>query len=140
MKERIESRWVGPVVERPLYFGCIDLPGHHLWASDRHWATDQEARFLYRLDTPAAQARLLPDNVTQPEGFAQVTYVPNWDVTILAFWDRSVDTRRGAWSGFILPGRVEGLDALEQARAHFPTIWARYTFPITLAPPLAINP
>lgn len=63
------------------------------------------------------------------EGLALVHHLSGW--TILAFWDRSGDQRRGSNSAFVIRGELSFIEAVEAAREAFPKIWARFDFGVT---------
>ena len=59
----------------------------------------------------------------QPQGLARLSGEPGR--TVLDFWDRTVDSRGGSHSLFILPPGLDFAEAVRVARLHFPDIWAR---------------
>ena len=138
---------------RVFYFGAIDRPGHYLWQPGRNGVKSvpgPEADTLGwgwcagKLDGryPPARRRA-PDKrgycmvlAEATQGAAALHHETRNDVewTILAFWDRSVDTRGGCSSTYLLEGTHDYPTAVKLAKEHFPTVWARYTFHVHLYP------
>lgn len=79
-----------------LYFGCIDRPGHYLFEPGstpcrnrwERWASKRDGSLAPEFNTISGKALL-----HHFDGF-----------TVVAFWDRSVDSRSGSNSMFIVPG------------------------------------
>lgn len=67
-------------------------------------------------------------NRDETEGVAVVRHLAG--STFLAFWDRSVDSRRNSVSVFACPGTWSFLQMIRIAASYFPQVWQRYTFPI----------
>lgn len=125
-----------------IYFGCWQRAGHYFFGPGM--------RSLRHADVPEAlrddiDGRYPPggrkagemyprDDTPQVEGLATVTQRGAW--TVLAFWDRSVDTRRGSNSAFLLHGQHDFTAALALARAAFPEVFARFTFEVWPAAPV----
>lgn len=129
------------------YFGCWLEPGHYLWhrgsrgypykvgrddrrllgvsRNSRGGPTPGEIPWGYALDGGLLKGKDLE------EGEAVVERRDGW--TALSFWDRSVDSRSGSSSTFVFDIDLEPEAALEAAREAFPPIFARYSFPVTLA-------
>jgi hypothetical protein len=106
----------------PLYFGCIDRPGHYVWQADGTQARDDRHRWLEILDG------LLPPEGPEIEGVARLHH---WNGrTLLAFWDRSVDQRGACNSVFALPGKLTFDEAVAAAKKAFPKVWQRFTFEV----------
>lgn len=63
-----------------------------------------------------------------PQGVAKVTHVGGW--TVLAFWDRSGDSRPNSNSGFWEPGEFSFDEMMQKAHHAFPRVIARFPFPI----------
>lgn len=134
---------------RAFYFGCWREPGHRLW----HQGSDGTP--IQKYDQGEAERRLLGGypHSTQKEigeipwgysldggllkgkrlgqGEAVVDRRDGW--TALSFWDYSVDSRGGSSSTFVFDADLEPDTALEAAREAFPPVFARFTFPVTLA-------
>jgi len=72
---------------------------------------------------------LLPPEV-ETQGVARLHHFNG--CTLLAFWDRTGDSRPGSNSVFFIPGRVLFDEAVEAARKAFPGIWRRFTFEVVL--------
>lgn len=118
--------------EKPqvFYFGCIDQPGHFLWRDERNklygagfWCIPR--RLMYALD-----GAFCPDGIkAYPQQRWLCSIVPPW--TIVAWWDRSVDSRPNCVSAFI--GRDFGNEPhrlLEAAKDLFPSVFARQPQPL----------
>lgn len=113
------------------YFGCWRDVGHYLrdTAGRTIWKEEEIGLpfSIYRLDTgflPKSER----GSSEQPEGVLHHTIEQGW--TVIAFWDRSVDTRRGGNSAFVMHGEHTAEEALRMAWREFPTIFARFTFEV----------
>ena len=116
-----------PSTTEPYYFGCHKEAGHFAWdrslflkargpAAD--WLSSRDGRF-----PPLGGGR---------QGIASLTHYPRSQVTVLAFWDRSVDSRPGSNSTFLLPGVMTFVESVIAAREAFPAVWKRYPFEVTM--------
>lgn len=109
------------------YFGCIDITGHYLWAS--------EQRKLWDFDLIpwgiAIDGKLCPPDDPkngQPQGPAALHHKDGW--TALAFWDRSVDRRSGSNSAFIADSILPFVQMVKIAREKYPSVWLRLPFDV----------
>lgn len=119
----------GPLT-RIFYFGCLGDVGHYLWdhmsMSTRLVPTD------FPCDWHELDGRFLtvPKSVPGIEGYGSLVHLNAW--TILSFWDRSVDTRPGSLSVFVIHGTLTFDEAVASAQEWFPRIWQRYKFQVQL--------
>lgn len=122
-------------MNEPLYFGCVKELGHHAWGTDlRVFASKSpRGRWLTSHDGQLAPRDL--DGRELAQGIAALHLFPDAGVTVLAFWDRSVDGRPGSNSMFLLPGLLSFRGAALAAARHFPSIWARLDFEVAPAIP-----
>ncbi len=100
------------------YFGCADQPGHHLY--------DQHGRMLRVAGpfTPFNIDGIFPHRMPgQDESIVSLVYWQGW--TVLAMWDRSIDTRQGSNVAFIADTPLSLADMWSLARATYPKIVAR---------------
>ena len=119
--------------------------GHHLHdVQMRHAYRSPRFDYLAAIpnDFPVADERTLDGGYApklaktgghlsdQPEGEAALHHVRGW--TILAFWDRSGDSRGNSNSAFVIRGELDFDEAVAASRQAFPGIWARFTFAVTL--------
>lgn len=111
------------------YFGCVGDAGHFLWdhLGNRlsHSAADRLLSFKFTI----LDACLLSPNAPQTEGLAAVAHIGGW--SILSFWDRSVDSRPGSNSSFLMPGTWDYETMSAEAKRRFPDIWNRFNFEVT---------
>lgn len=122
---------------RAYYFGCHRKPGHFMWdvGLSRCVGAHQkpEGSPWSREDLDAGSFRPWVTSITQegaqPQGKALMRHKDGW--TVLSFWDRSVDSRYGAHSTFILEGTYDFAEAVSHAKMLFPRIWARFEFEVT---------
>jgi len=118
-----------PYITEPYYHGCYREKGHYPFDTSLFLkAKGPGPDWLWHND-----GNLPPQNIDQVEGVAikRTWYKKPNGVTVLSFWDRSVDSRPGSSSSFMLPGVLTFQEALEAAREAFPKIWERYEFVIT---------
>lgn len=110
-----------------FYFGCWNGKlGHYLYDSRgiaRHRDPD-----CFPIRSTILDGGLLPPNKPQTEGVATLCHINEW--TIISFWDRTVDKRGGCNSSFVMRGVYDFGSACCRAKAKFPDIWNRFTFPI----------
>lgn len=109
---------------RVLYFGC--------------WSRAQRGHYLHEVDgrtgrplgiVPFVDAELdggfCPEG-QQSEGVARLHHLRGW--TVLAFWDRSADSRGNSHSTFLADGQHEFEEMVALAKEAFPAVWARFGF------------
>ena len=123
------------MLQEPYYFGCVSEMGHYPFNTRYRTPSIEVSRALTSYDGGQKGNTILPygfkDSSKQVEGHAGLTYQADLGVTVLAFWDRSIDHRGGSWSGFFLPGKIsEPAEAIEAAKEAFPDIWQRFTFEV----------
>ena len=115
-----------------FYFGS--LGGEHLlyttalepvplWPAQNY--TDIPAVIAGALD-----GGFLPD--AEVEGRARVQVIEGW--TVAAWHDRSMDRRLGSHSTFVFLGAFPAESGIAEAQRLWPTVFARYPFPVVLAP------
>ena len=111
------------------FFGCWnDSSGHFLW---RPTATRYEnMRHQGVLPWPQIDGTLAPLNGDETQGKAVLTHLDGW--TALAWWDRSVDKRRGSNAAIFARGTHDAAAMLELGRKHFPGVMARFQYTIEL--------
>lgn len=109
--------------EQIFYFGCIREPGHYLWVSEhcRIWNSTDVG--IGRDLSAALDGAFCPPDMNEQQRW-MCSLVPPW--TIVAWWDRSVDSRPNCVSVFI----GKGLDGephrlLEEAKGIFPSVFQR---------------
>lgn len=73
---------------------------------------------------------LCPQKINQAEGVVAHDQKDGW--TAIAFWDRSVDSRFGSNSAFLIHAEVSAEEAWRLAKERFPQVCARFKFPIKL--------
>jgi len=110
------------------YFGCQGQAGHHLWTEGGGRLFDHNVPKDFPVRVAALDCGFLPPNRPQVEGEASLAHVEGW--TILAFWDRSVDTRPGCNNAFVLPLLLSFDEAKQLARERFPSVWDRFKFEV----------
>lgn len=118
-----------------FYFGCYRETGHYLFASRGHGIQKvHSSSSLLPVDFPCLSGMLdggfLPPNLQQAQGRASFCHLNGW--TIIAFWDRSVDSRGKSHSTFLMRGIFEFEMAKSLSVEAFPEIWKRFTFPVFL--------
>lgn len=114
------------------YFGCWDRPGHFLHEPGRRVMSrevlgpfDVYGNAGLPIDgkfTPGPHPQYGTGGL-QDESFVALTYVRGW--TVMAMWDRSIDTRGASNAAFISEGRLTETEMWELALVSYPTIVAR---------------
>lgn len=110
------------------YFGCSNNDtGHYLFSKEDGMTEmlrpDGPAPLNYNIDTGYC-----PRDVNDREGIANVHVFSQW--TVVAFWDRSKDSRPGSNSAFVAQGVRTFSEVMDLARALFPKTMARFKFQI----------
>ena len=118
---------------RVFYFGCEHGYGHRMACRPHANGQDEQLALSHFVDSnpwgPKVDAGLCPPG-PQTEGVTRLHHKDGW--TALAFWDRSVDHREGSNSVFLVWGTLTVGGVLQQARAAFPKVFARFRFPVTV--------
>lgn len=109
------------------YFGCVGREGHYLHRFDTPYPVRGELAPVELLDRAEVWCATSP---SQYQGWARLTHA--FGFTFIGFYDRSVDSRPGSFSLFIIHDFLEWEKAVAAARAAFPEIWRRYTFEVKL--------
>ena len=104
------------------YFGCLDdRGGHFAWeAEGRVSRTNPMRDLIQRTDG------LFPPLGLEEEGIICCHFVHGF--TVVAWWDRSIDTRGQSNSAFWIQGEHTASEALEIARKGFPGVFGRLTY------------
>lgn len=109
-----------------LYFGCYDHPGHHVWEQGMYPAHKQDARRLCNFDG------LLPPHGDTLQGAATFTRLPGLGLSVIAWWDYSVDKRGKSNSAVFAPSlTITPAEMLVEAERRFPQVFRRQP-PLTL--------
>ena len=126
-----------------FYFGCKHRAGHFFWAPAGASALAKGVARLGRLVDLFTTLGIYPQIdggfcpgagpakrrvPYQVEGHAALHLVGGW--TVLAFWDRSVDSRYGSNSAFVVKGPLSFSEMVSQARQAFPEVWRRFAFEV----------
>lgn len=104
-----------------IYFGCIGEAGHFAWASERARMSGASGwgRWLSEMD-----GKLAPRDYER-EFVPAFHSLFDGTATVIAYWDRSVDSRPGSNSMFLAEGAFSLEEMLAMARVQFPTVAAR---------------
>lgn len=121
---------------RVLFHGVLTghRAGHHFWESIDGRIGDARERYLphevardggnfARLVPLTPEQAKYPPREEQPEGRAFMHHIRGW--TIVAWWDRSEDTRGGCSAAFFAEGRRPFARMMALARERFPREMAR---------------
>jgi hypothetical protein len=129
-----------------FYFGVWDREGHYLYNLHRQGVrgTGDVPSMFHPAKMDARYCRQLPTyqyKGDEPEGLAFTHHLEVQDAkqnvedapfvgskwTVIAFWDRSGDSRPGSNSAFLSDGVHTFREMVILARAHFPDVWKRMT-------------
>lgn len=128
-------------MKNAYYFGCIERPGHFLWGENgRHLYGNERLTTECPWGEDEVDGDLTPHRQgckkgpycgcgMMPEGEAVIHHKDGW--TALSFWDRSVDKRGACNSNFFIKGTYDFTTMLNLVCQRFPSIVARFKFPIT---------
>lgn len=131
-----------------FYYGCGRKPGHYFWKPGMIQARGEETAptphttqsfpqvvpWGYSVDgklTPPDERHADGRLYYAPQGKAALHYKDGW--TAISFWDRSVDTRPGSLSTFVMEGTYDYDQAIALARQNFPEVFERFQFEVTPA-------
>lgn len=110
-----------------FYFGCWNEKGHYL-----HSKGGQSLGRNMPKDFPFPEYVLdsgfLPPNQPEIQGVATHVHINDW--TVIAFWDRTVDSRGKSNSAFIMRGEHTFDEAVAIAKTEFPQVWGRFKFQV----------
>lgn len=101
--------------------------GHSLWKPGQGWSCKEPEGFPCKASS--LDGCFLPPG-QQVEGKASLWSVDDGAWTILAFWDRSGDSRGNSNSAFVIRDDLGLRAAIEIARESFPEIWDRMNFEV----------
>ena len=110
------------------FFGCKGEPGHYLYMQAGRVIRNADALFPFQWTI--LDAGLLPQGGDQTEGAAALVRFNGW--TVVSFWDRSVDERRGCNSSFVVPGEWSFDQVIAISKIRFPWFWERVKFEVRL--------
>lgn len=122
---------------RAIYFGCSRGVWGHREAG--HCFHGPDGRSLSTRDTERAQPFGMPDGKyaprlpgyrdrEAPQGQAALHHKDGW--TLLAFWDRTGDSRGNSNSNFIFDAELAFDEAVAAAREHFGELFERFNFDV----------
>ncbi len=112
-------------IDQSYYFGCHKEVGHFLWQHGMNRAR----HFDYRNWVESKDSIFCPQDSNR-QGVAALHHLFG-NITVLAFWDNSVDIRGQSNSHFFLRGIHSFGEAVEKAKIIFPEVFARFEFEIT---------
>ncbi len=116
-----------------FYYGCVREIGHHLWEDEGYYTSRPES---YCKDLPGVNPSVLnyidanftPEGSFGPEGLYNESIVP--PLRIVAWNDRSIDSRPGSNSALVGYGYDSGEEMLNDALIKFPSVMNRQKRPI----------
>ncbi len=115
-----------------IYCGCHGQVGHYFFMAGMRSLTTlvREANHseLCKLDTGFAPQ----DTNKEGEAWFHSERVGEIRYCVISFWDRSVDSRPGSHSTFLLFADKCFNDALADCRAAFPEVFSRFKFEVKL--------
>jgi len=100
------------------YFGCWNTPGHHLHTPNGTTTKQAGPYTPQTIDT-----KYPPQNTNQNEHQTTLTHTQNW--TILAMWDRTIDTRQNSNAAFLTQGTHTTEQMWQNAHTNYPQITKR---------------
>lgn len=115
-----------------FYFGCGEESGHFLFDADAH----RVPRHHIPRDFPFGNYDGIDGTFCPPgeqvQGRIAIWRADGW--AVLSWWDRSVDTRPGSHSTFVLrtQGNPTDRELVRSAVAAFPWVFARIRFKLSL--------
>jgi hypothetical protein len=126
---------LGPAVTAPriYYFGCGTRAGHGWFKPAASMQISAAVADAMRTVFPDIDCNYAPDDTKdQVEGEAKLSHLRGW--TVLAWWDRSVDTRRNANSALVIDADRDFDQMVDLLEIHFPQVLWRQRVPFKLVP------
>ena len=113
-----------------MYFGCLRQSGHYLWHPTKGCVTrlDKAQPWGHRIDGGITKDSKERENL----GVVQSAKLNGW--TLVTWADRSVDSRHGSHSTFIVEADVTPDRLIEMAREQWPQVFSRPGFPLVRQP------
>lgn len=108
------------------YFGCINDCGHYLWHPTKgktHYKEINITPWGENIDGGIFGTSKLKNEL----GLIHTQTKDGW--TVISFADRSVDSRLGSHSTFVVEGEFTVDELLTEARKQWPQIFSRQGFP-----------
>ena len=108
-----------------FYFGCIRQSGHYLWhpTQGQIRRMDQFQPWGNKIDGWVLKDSKAKDDL----GVVHSAKLHGW--TLVAWADRSVDSRHGSHSTFIVEADIAAERLIELAREQWPQVFSRPGFP-----------
>lgn len=120
--------------EFTYYFGAWDVPGHHLWTPSRLrlYPTNKTSTRL-PMDTDLDGSYMFLPRPESPS-IGAITYVQNVHLqyTVLAWWDRTFDSRPGSCCAIVTGGRVMYEEAWERFSYYYPELSTKLSTPVLI--------
>lgn len=105
-----------------LYFGCVDRAGHYVWLpGGQRWA---ERGTPWKDFLTYTDGKWAPPE-SQREFVAHVHHLFTGQITLLSYWDRTVDQRQQSSSTFLALGELTYDEMAALAEESFPDVWSR---------------
>lgn len=111
------------------YFGCVRNIGHYLFKPSERGPVQPhgpESRKMAWARICDGGLGLGDDEEPQDEGRGTWAYIRGY--SIVSFWDRTVDSRGGSTSSFLLKGMHSFATVIHTAENFFPNIFKRFNF------------
>lgn len=102
-----------------LFFGCLYAPGHFLHAPGGQTTRGSGCP----LESHQIDGIFVPRIAGEPQHATQLTHIHGW--TVLAMWDRTIDSRPGCQAVFLERGRLLEETMWEIAAREFPKVTVR---------------
>ncbi len=112
------------------YFGCVGNVGHYLW--DQNYCNPKMDSLPDDFPTLGKLDGNFITSIDSKQTQGEVTYLWYNHYTIIAFWDRSIDSRLGSNSCFVLEGDLGYDEAIKLAKEAYPNIWKRFKFNVQI--------
>lgn len=111
-------------MEPCYYFGCMEDKGHFLWDPLTNWPSlkNLPADWPFGPHGEELDGGYTPKH-GQKQSRALLAHVDGW--TVLAMWDRTVDSRPGSNSNFVAKGELTFDEMVGLAKEHFSKVWER---------------
>jgi hypothetical protein len=115
-----------------IYCGCHEVVGHFFYEPNMVRLNPQTYAANYNSLNQLDCGFAPQDTQAEGEAWYHSARCENGDTryNVISFWDRSVDSRPGSHSTFLLLGDRSFDDSLAECRKAFPQVFARFKFEI----------
>jgi len=120
------------VTDGVFYFGCWKQAGHYLFCPGMRTARGNSLPDDFPVNYGSLDGSFLPQRHADEQGKVRIWRTSGW--AIVAFADRSVDSRPGSNSAFVTrtKGNPTDIEIMRGMKSVFPEVFKRINFPLIM--------